>query len=89
MIRCQSPNNPQHVRFVHRYDLGVRKWRCPRDEQHACPICIQYVRADGVRLEACGHTFHGSCLVEWFRRATTCPMCRTELDGETSDEEIC
>ena len=86
MIRCESPNNPRHVRFVHRYDLGVRKWRCPKGQRFSCPICICDIRG-GVRLGGCKHTFHETCLLEWFRRSTTCPMCRAELDQDSDSEE--
>ncbi|MBD52933.1 MAG: hypothetical protein CL450_06520 [Acidimicrobiaceae bacterium] len=89
MIRCESPNNPKHVRFIHRYDLGVRKWACPKGQRFSCPICITDIHG-GVQLEGCKHVFHEPCLLEWFRRSTTCPMCRAELDqGSDSEEECC
>ena len=29
-----------------------------------------------VKLPACGHMFHRECIVPWFERCDTCPMCR-------------
>ena len=36
MIRCESPSNPKHVRFFHRYDLGMRKWAPKVGDTYTC-----------------------------------------------------
>ena len=28
----------------------------------------------------CGHTFHGSCIEQWFKSVSNCPSCRTQVD---------
>ncbi|KZT44538.1 hypothetical protein SISSUDRAFT_28857 [Sistotremastrum suecicum HHB10207 ss-3] len=30
----------------------------------------------------CRHVFHSSCLIPWFSRHTTCPVCRFDVDPE-------
>lgn len=40
-----------------------------------CPICHNSL---GVAIETliCRHVFHSTCLHQWLRRSSTCPMCR-------------
>ena len=43
-----------------------------------CAIC--YCELDDEEqcysIEPCGHRFHTKCIIDWFRRASTCPSCR-------------
>ena len=88
MIRCESPSNPKHVRFFHRYDLGMRKWAPKVGDTYTCSICIAPIAKGGTKLEVCDHVFHEVCLVTWCQRSPTCPMCRRCLEQEEeSDSE--
>jgi hypothetical protein len=44
-------------------------------EEEICPICHNSL---GVATETltCRHSFHATCLHQWLRRSSTCPMCR-------------
>lgn len=44
-----------------------------------CSICLNNISTgqDVTRL-ACEHTFHSHCIQTWFRRGTSCPVCRAE-----------
>ena len=60
-------------------------------EDH-CSICFNEMCTETHELE-CGHCFHTSCIVEWFRQGSSqCPLCRDEpepselLDGFTLRE---
>ncbi|ELP85815.1 E3 ubiquitin protein ligase hrd-1 precursor, putative [Entamoeba invadens IP1] len=55
------------------------------DEEHTCMICRD-VMTDAVKLK-CGHMFHRECLQQWFSRSSDCPLCRTEIDFEISEDE--
>ncbi len=44
-------------------------------EDH-CPICQQPEWQDVLIRLDCGHIFDQECIVAWFQRANTCPMCR-------------
>ena len=46
--------------------------------ENACSICLQEYDDDTqtYTLDSCGHKFHTKCIVDWFRRASTCPCCR-------------
>ena len=48
-----------------------------------CPICLSPIDAHATRgaacmTLACGHSFHGDCIIKWLRTAqTSCPVCRS------------
>ena len=46
-----------------------------------CAICQEAMRADEhVRtINQCWHTFHTSCIDEWFRTSVRCPNCRLDI----------
>lgn len=58
-----------------------------------CAICMDSLSLETQELEEgrrlcpglckapCGHVFHQSCLQAWARRAGTCPLCRSDLQG--------
>ncbi len=42
-----------------------------------CPICTDLMEANTKYSIDCGHTYHTSCIVSWFREGNgSCPMCR-------------
>jgi len=53
-------------------------------EESSCAICCgSLFEGDPVslcKLPACGHYFHKDCLQEWFARASSCPICRADLN---------
>ena len=41
-----------------------------------CSICLDnFDDTDSLTLP-CGHTFHTCCILEWFDKQMTCPVCR-------------
>jgi len=40
-----------------------------------CCICLKDFTNDSIML-SCGHHFHSECLLKWFDKKNTCPMCR-------------
>ena len=61
-------------------------------EDTTCSICQESVSA-GTRINACRHTFHTSCISEWFSLSPRCPMCRADIretasvSGQTQPRE--
>lgn len=64
------------------------------DNYNECPICLDYVSYDYIvkkdilnrknyngvlQLNKCKHIFHYNCLIEWFKRESTCPLCRLKI----------
>jgi len=51
------------------------------DAQTQCMICLSdFESGDEVRELPCGHIFHASCVDEWLRRCTDCPICKANVD---------
>lgn len=50
--------------------------------QEQCMVCLaEFSNGEDVRrLPPCGHVFHSSCIVEWLRRCTDCPICKANVD---------
>ena len=43
-----------------------------------CPISLDHFQVGDVicKINGCGHTFKRRALVQWFRRSSSCPVCR-------------
>lgn len=49
--------------------------------QEQCMVCLSnFVDEDDVRRLPCSHVFHASCIDEWLRRCTDCPICKANVD---------
>lgn len=49
--------------------------------EEVCCICGDDMPSDGGQTVtlSCGHSFHGTCAVQWFRyNHTSCPLCRAD-----------
>src|SRR5690606_40689934 len=45
-----------------------------------CPICRSSCEEDPDFIKIkCNHIFHKSCILQWTKKSTSCPMCRIEL----------
>jgi len=48
-------------------------------DDDTCAICQEDIEGDGTQLVHCRHTFHESCISEWFTRSVHCPNCRHDI----------
>lgn len=56
------------------FDVGVHG----SDVQ--CSICLETLLSGApVTRMPCSHLFHGQCVAPWFKRSSTCPLCRHDL----------
>ena len=42
-----------------------------------CPICLDLIDDNIVKLVNCNHHFHTKCINTWLKINQTCPLCRT------------
>lgn len=53
-----------------------------------CAICQDQIKErDTLKILKCGHSFHSSCIVPWFKHRCTCPVCRQSQGDENGGEE--
>lgn len=46
----------------------------------ACSVCFEGFKAEEAIVSlACLHSFHRRCILKWFERAATCPICRQDM----------
>ncbi|KAI4330951.1 hypothetical protein MLD38_029187 [Melastoma candidum] len=77
-----SPRVPLGLRssIVNSYPWIVlgESMRLPKPDDTACPICLsEYRPKDALRtIPECDHCFHATCVDEWLRLNSSCPVCR-------------
>jgi len=49
-----------------------------------CAICQDSIVTNEVvrRVNTCQHMYHDACLITWFERHATCPLCRNDIRAE-------
>jgi hypothetical protein len=55
----------------------------PSDDSGNCAICQETLTSPATRIRHCGHSFHTSCISEWFTRSVHCPNCRHDIREST------
>jgi hypothetical protein len=57
--------------------------------ENQCPISLDFFQNGDelCSINGCGHTFKKITLMEWFRRSTSCPICRYNLSNRSNDRE--
>lgn len=48
------------------------------EEDTECAICLSPFNVSKETL-SCGHAFHKSCIQEWCRSSSSCPLCRKQF----------
>jgi hypothetical protein len=43
-----------------------------------CSICISKFDNNRINLP-CGHNFHSNCILNWFEKDMSCPICRLKI----------
>ncbi|TLD16730.1 uncharacterized protein PgNI_02379 [Pyricularia grisea] len=66
----------EKVGTEHRYLINLKN-AGDKEESRICPICQTDI-TNGV-MTMCGHQFDKDCLLEWLKRAPTCPTCKREV----------
>eukprot|EP00931_Biecheleriopsis_adriatica_P067854 TRINITY_DN41917_c0_g1_i1.p1 TRINITY_DN41917_c0_g1~~TRINITY_DN41917_c0_g1_i1.p1 ORF type:complete len:396 (-),score=78.03 TRINITY_DN41917_c0_g1_i1:82-1269(-) len=65
--------------------IELRSWEdSGPDGQRQCMVCLcNFEKDEEVRRLPCSgsHVFHASCIDEWLRRCTDCPICKTNVEA--------
>lgn len=51
----------------------------PTEDSGNCAICQESLTSPASRIRHCGHSFHTTCIAEWFTRSVHCPNCRHDI----------
>ncbi|XP_022546451.2 uncharacterized protein LOC111200051 [Brassica napus] len=78
-----SPSKEEVLtRMVQLGKISKEELRSSKMETEPCSICLDNLVSGkhGVSTRmTCSHVFHEKCLLVWFQRKNTCPLCRTVL----------
>mmetsp|Transcript_18101 Transcript_18101/g.50458 ORF Transcript_18101/g.50458 Transcript_18101/m.50458 type:complete len:399 (+) Transcript_18101:2-1198(+) len=74
----EVPPEPACHAFVSRLEAHPLKREGSEGDDTVCVICAEdMVESDALVVSFhCGHSFHDSCIRQWFTRRHTCPTCR-------------
>lgn len=74
---------PETIEELERFD-----WP-PEDSavtQNTCMVCLcEFADRESCRKLPCKHMFHQSCVDEWLKRCTDCPICKSNIDRAVRD----
>ncbi|XP_048133457.1 E3 ubiquitin-protein ligase RNF181-like [Rhodamnia argentea] len=80
-----DPNQDQVTQGVSRSAIEKleRNSCCVWDGGGCCCICLEELNGvDKVMEIPCSHLFHSKCIVKWFERTDSCPLCRSKVEVE-------
>ena len=48
---------------------------------NSCVICLDdFKKGDELIKILCGHWYHSKCILKWFKKNNTCPICKMEIE---------
>uniref|UniRef100_A0A7S3CBV9 RING-type E3 ubiquitin transferase n=1 Tax=Chloropicon roscoffensis TaxID=1461544 RepID=A0A7S3CBV9_9CHLO len=59
------------------------------EDEDCCCVCLETFTDDNpAKKTKCGHQYHLQCIMQWYQRNSTCPMCfrQVELECESSQQ---
>jgi hypothetical protein len=79
-------NDPVVVHATPEQILAATETATPEDDSGNCAICQETLTNPATRIRHCGHSFHTTCISEWFTRSVHCPNCRHDIREWTFDD---
>jgi hypothetical protein len=79
-------NDPVIVHATPEQILAATETSTPQDDSGNCAICQETLTNPATRIRHCGHSFHTTCISEWFTRSVHCPNCRHDIREWTFDQ---
>eukprot|EP00929_Paragymnodinium_shiwhaense_P050207 TRINITY_DN25299_c0_g1_i2.p1 TRINITY_DN25299_c0_g1~~TRINITY_DN25299_c0_g1_i2.p1 ORF type:complete len:263 (+),score=35.09 TRINITY_DN25299_c0_g1_i2:181-969(+) len=62
------------------FDEQLPQRRCSGADE--CAVCQESLSGQDAKLFPCGHFYHSECILQWFQRQVTCPLCRRSFRRE-------
>ena len=76
------------MRSTHVQGMNVAVEQRHVDQEPKCSICLaDLILAETVCKTPCNHLFHAQCIITWFEKDKTCPLCRTNCLLITFDQK--
>lgn len=72
-------NDPIVVRPTEEQISAATETSTPSDDSGNCAICQETLTSPATKIRHCGHSFHTTCISEWFTRSVHCPNCRHDI----------
>ena len=79
-------NDPVIIHATPEQILAATETSTPQDDSGNCAICQETLTNPATRIRHCGHSFHTTCISEWFTRSVHCPNCRHDIREWTFDQ---
>jgi len=88
--RANAPRSGERMRLATQAALGTstatvthkitRGSSENESQQDGCRVCLeQFQDGDALRLLPCLHKFHTSCIDQWFKHSSACPICKHSI----------
>jgi hypothetical protein len=81
-------NDPVVVHATPEQILAATETSTPQDDSGNCAICQETLTNPATRIRHCGHSFHTTCISEWFSRSVHCPNCRHDIREWTFENDV-
>ena len=59
--------------------------KCFKHTKTTCAICMEEVSSQNTATSkrlTCNHSFHLDCILNWYKQASVCPICRKEQNDD-------
>jgi hypothetical protein len=87
-LALKTRNRKKKVKMVTIVDIPVEEHQVKiEEEKEDCCICYSEIPNARTTLE-CGHSFCTKCILTWFQRNNSCPMCRTTIPEAASQRGL-
>lgn len=78
--RVVQPANQDFIQNLER--VTIQEIRMEQSSDFMCSICREEFSVGSVTIRLphpCSHFFHEHCIIRWFNRNNTCPLCRRTI----------
>ena len=68
--------------FNDKYLKNTTKYHLKIEKITQCAVCMEeFALNETAKQLPCKHLYHNTCIVQWLKLHATCPVCRTNING--------